>query len=290
MRSGDIAPVRSLLDALVEAEKLDQDEREEEVDRLLALARALPRAGIVEAVTRAAAGSMRRRRAGLDVLCQHADAPEVQATFVEWLRVPDATARFALIQTIGLRRLAGLAAELGRVIEGDPDELCRDMALWAAGQLRAPECLPVVLRLAAATRHQRPGTARLGATNPDWRLLQVLTAYGAPEGRPFLEVAFSDVVRKPGDRVQAAWGSGEARRRSGVQLPARDARRSRRAHLALVHPRPIVARSASHRRRPRVAARRGASRGRRGEAPAQGRYRALISVSASNREKCSSDA
>jgi hypothetical protein len=206
MRSGDIAPVRSLLDALVEAEKLDQDEREEEVDRLLALARALPRAGIVEAVTRAAAGSKHRRNAGIDVLCQHADAPEVQATFVEWLRVPDATARFALIQTIGLRRLAGLAAELGRVIEGDPDELCRDMALWAAGQLRAPECLPVVLRLAAATRHQRPGTARLGATNPDWRLLQVLTAYGAPEGRPFLEVAFSDVVRKPGDRVQAAWG------------------------------------------------------------------------------------
>ncbi len=66
--------------------------------------------------------------------------------------------------------LTQFSPHLNDVIESDPDEFCRDMAIYAAGKLRAKVCLPVLLRLADKND-----------PNLTWRLATALSAYATEE-------------------------------------------------------------------------------------------------------------
>jgi HEAT repeat protein len=98
-----------------------------------------------------------------------------------------------LIQTVGHKRLINLARQLTRVIEQDPDLLCRQAAIWSAGHLRADECLPTLLKLA----ENPPAELR-------WNLTWALKEYGSIEARGYLERQFDDTSTEDGARMIAA--------------------------------------------------------------------------------------
>ncbi|MCU0709577.1 MAG: HEAT repeat domain-containing protein [Pirellula sp.] len=90
------------------------------------------------------------------------------------------------------------APHLNDIIENDPDEFCRDMAIHAAGKLRTNECLPVLLRLADKND-----------PNLTWRLATALTSYATEECRSHLRKWFDDTSLAKSTRIFAAWGLGK---------------------------------------------------------------------------------
>lgn len=113
----------------------------------------------------------------------------------EWIKDPDPGWRSWLIQTVADDGLVQFAPHLNDIIENDPDEFCRDMAIHAAGSPRAVECLPVLLRLAEGNN-----------SNLTWRLATALSSYATEECGPHLANSFNDTSLDSSTRVFAAWG------------------------------------------------------------------------------------
>jgi hypothetical protein len=197
--------IRTLLDRLAQSRRLDSDEHEVVAEEVAAQARELPRSGILSALDQAIGHSKSRRREAVYLLSEWTDVPDVVDRIGEWITDPDPQWRRWLIQTIAAGRLTQFAAHLRDIIEEDPDEFCRDMAIHAAGTLRAPECLPVLLRL-----------ARENDPNLTWRLATALTCYATEECRPYLEKWLRDVSLCASTRIFAAWGLGKLGDQSAI--------------------------------------------------------------------------
>lgn len=192
------ARIRTLLDRLVQSRRLPNDDQEVIGDEVAAEARELPRDGILDALDKAIGRNKRRREEAVYLLSEWTDMPAVVDRIGEWINDPDPQWRNWLIQTVARGGLIQFAPHLNDVIENDPDELCRDMAIHAAGKLRADECLPVLLRLADEND-----------PNLIWRLATVLKSYATEECRPHLRKWFDDTSLKNSTRIFAAWGLGK---------------------------------------------------------------------------------
>jgi len=186
--------IRELLDRLVASRGLSKDEQEEVGDEVMLAARELPREGVLEALDQAIGSSKKRRQEAVFILSELTDVPEVVDRIGEWLRDPDPETRSWLIQTIGRGRLKQFAPLLNEIIENDPDSFCRDMAMHAAGRLKADENLSTLLRL--ADRRDADQT---------WRLAWELKEYASEACRPYLKRWFENEESKS-TRVVAAWG------------------------------------------------------------------------------------
>ena len=189
--------IRGLLDRLVACRQLSTDEQEIVGDEVMAEARMLPREGILEAIDTAIGSSEMRRQAAVFILSELTDVPEVVDRIGEWLRDPDPQIRSWLIQTVMYWRLKQYAPFLNDIIENDPDPFCRDVAIHAAGTLKADENLPTLLRLAERGHH-----------DPSWRLAWALKDYATEDCRPYLNEWFKTDKPKS-TRVMAAWGLGK---------------------------------------------------------------------------------
>ena len=196
--------IRGLLDRLVACRQLSNDEQEIVGDEVMAEARMLPRAGILEALDKAIGSSKMRRRESVFILSELTDMPEVVQRIGEWLRDPDDQIRSWLIQTVGYWRLKQYAPFLNEIIESDPDPFCRGVAIHAAGTLKAEENLPTLLRL-----------AQRGDYDETWRLVCALKDYATEECRPYLQKWFKDDESKS-TRVIAAWGLGKLGDKSAI--------------------------------------------------------------------------
>lgn len=187
--------IRALLDRLVQSRCLDKDDREVICDEVAAEARKLPREGIVPALNKAIGRNKRRRDEAVYLLSEWTDAPAVVDRIREWINDPDPQSRVWLIQTVALNGLIQFAPHLTDIIEHDPDDLCRDIAIHAAGQLKPTECMPVLLRLADANDPKLT-----------WRLATALSSYATEECRPHLKKWFDDTSLDKSTRIFAAWG------------------------------------------------------------------------------------
>lgn len=190
--------IRRLLDRLVQSRRLDNDGQEVIGDEVAAEARELPRDGILDALDKAIGRNKRRREEAVYLLSEWTDAPAVVDRIGEWINDPDPQWRNWLIQTVAQDELTQFAPHLNDVIESDPDEFCRDMAIYAAGKLRAKVCLPVLLRLADKND-----------PNLTWRLATALSAYATEECRSHLRKWFDDRSLDKSTRIFAAWGLGK---------------------------------------------------------------------------------
>jgi HEAT repeat protein len=184
--------IRQLLDRLVDSEGHSNEEREAVWDEVATAARSLPRDGVLEALDRAVGRSRERLRQAVYILAELADVPEAAERIVAGLEDPDPRWRSWLIQTVEQRSIPHCGAALARIIAGDPDAFCRQVAIHAAGTLRLRECLPAILALAVEGSH---------ASAVAWALKD----YATEECRPQLARYF-----EPGNpkhlRVVGAWG------------------------------------------------------------------------------------
>jgi hypothetical protein len=189
------AKLRELLDRLAGSRKLSNDEQEEIHDAVIAEARLLSGDGFLEALDSVIGKSKSRRRESVYLLSEFTHLPEVVARIGEEFKNPDAHWRHWLVQTVGYKHLTRLAPQLIPIIESDPDILCRRGAIWSAAEMKAPECLPLLLRL---------------AENPPVELASSLafafTKYSSESSRPFLQRRFEDESADSSHRVIAAWG------------------------------------------------------------------------------------
>jgi hypothetical protein len=189
------AKLRELLDRLAGSRELSNDEREEIHDGVVTEAGLLSGDGFLEALDSAIGKSKSRRRESVYLLSEFTHLPEVVARIGEELKNPDSHWRHFLVQTIGNKNLTRLAPQLIPIIESDPDILCRRGAIWSAGKLKAPECLPSLLRLAENPRVEVASSLALA-----------FTKYSSEASRPFLQQRFEDKSADSSDRVIAAWG------------------------------------------------------------------------------------
>jgi HEAT repeat protein len=192
-----LAQVRALIGQMEQAARLSNDALEVASDRALASIVELAGPGIVAAIRTATGTSKRRRELSAYLLSGLTDDPEALELMRTWIRDPDDAVRSVIIQTIGGSGLRSFAQLLTERIEDDPDAFCRDMAIHAAGALRAPECLPAILRLAD------------GDYEGTWRLAQTLAVYATNACRPHLLRWFGDESQPHAVRLQAAWGLGK---------------------------------------------------------------------------------
>jgi HEAT repeat protein len=189
--------IRRLLDRLVNSRRLSNDEQEAVGDEVAAAARALPREGVLEALDKAIGSSEKRREEAVFILSELTNIPEAVNRIGEWLHDPNPQCRSWLIQTVKQRGLKRLAPLLNDIIENDPDSFCRDVAIHAAGTLKADENLPILLRL-----------AERGDSDLTWRLAWALKDYSTEECRPYLKKWFEN-EESQSTRVIAAWGLGK---------------------------------------------------------------------------------
>jgi HEAT repeat protein len=188
-----VGVLRDLLDRIAASERQENDAREEAVVAAAAEFEALPRTGLAAALRRAAGSSQARRRRAVLLLCCIADDPDAVELMRTWIGDPDPEVRSAIIQTIGVDGLDALAPLLAERIANEDDPFCRDMAVHAAGLLRAEACLPAILEL-VPTDFSR------------WRLAQTLARYATEKVRPYLTLWFDDTGQPHDVRLQAAWG------------------------------------------------------------------------------------
>lgn len=184
-----------MLDGIAAAEGGGNDELERVVDAVAEEYRALPGPGVTRALLRAVGRSDGRRRCA--ALLLGAREPDAEATEVMrgWITDPSPDVRSMVIQTVGGARLRGFGSLLADRIANDEDAFCRDMAVWAAGRLRAESCLPAILDL-------------VDTGFPRWRLAQALADYATDEVRPVLDRWLVDEHLPYDVRLQAAWGLG----------------------------------------------------------------------------------
>jgi hypothetical protein len=190
--------IRTLLERLVQSRRLSNDDREVIGDEIVAEARELPREFILDALDKAIGRNKRRREEAVYLLSEWTDVPAVVDRIGEWINDPDPQWRNWLIQTVAQDGLKQFSPHLKDIIEHDPDEVVRDVAIYAAGKLRAVECLPALLRLA----DQNDPTLT-------WRLATALKSYATEDCRYRLRKWFDDSALEKSTRIFAAWGLGK---------------------------------------------------------------------------------
>jgi HEAT repeat protein len=191
-----VAAIRELLDRIGAAEERENDELEEVVEAAAEEFAALEGPGLVPALLKAAGRSTARRNRAVLLLTARDPDPETIEVMRTWITDPSPDVRSVIIQTIGFAELRALAPLLADRIADEDDLFCRDMAVFAAGKLRADVCLPAILDL-VDTDFSR------------WRLAQALASYATEDVRPYLARWFEDEGQPHEVRLQAAWGLGK---------------------------------------------------------------------------------
>jgi hypothetical protein len=192
--------LRAMLDRMAQARNWPNEYREEAHDDAVKQLAQLPRTKeLLTALDRAVGHSKPRKRESVYLLGALADIEGAEDRIAAWLKDGDSEARSWLIQTIGAERLTRFAPELNTALREDPDEYCREFAVYAAGQLRSEVNLPVLLEL---TR-QPPANKY---SRVPWNLLWALKEFARPEARAYFERIFRGPSEPTESPVVAAWG------------------------------------------------------------------------------------
>ena len=183
-----------LLDRLVEAESLSNDDKEVVYDNVAAEARKLPPTYVLAGVDAAVRSRKKRKLYTLMLLGPFATRPEVTERLRETLLSPDNQQRSDALQLVGTCRLHTLAPFLGPVILRDTDLFCRMSAIHSAATLHDPVNLTAILEVAQSH-----------SDDLEWSIVWALKEFATPECEPFL-CKFFGVDREKSHRIVAAWG------------------------------------------------------------------------------------
>jgi len=190
-----ISTLSELLDRLTSSRKLSNDEQEVISDEVSAEAKKLPSDGFLEALDAAVGKNKFRRKESIFLLAEFAYFPEVSSRIGEEFNNPDPKWRGFIAQIVRLRHLESLAPNLSLMIEADPDTQCRIHAIGAAGHLRSPCNLPILLKLAESPPKE-----------VQWALTVALKEYAPASARRYFENLFQNPKTDKSLRVIAAWG------------------------------------------------------------------------------------
>ena len=202
-----VAALREALARIEAAGRRENDVLEEVVDAAADDFRGLPEQERVPALLRAVGRSSGRRRHAVLLLCAVPDDPAAREVMRTYITDPDADVRSMVIQTIGAAEIEEFAPLIADRIANEDDAFCQDMAVFAAGRLRARVCLPAIFDL-VATDFSR------------WRLAQVLARYATEDVEPYLRRWFEDADLDHNVRLQAAWGLGKLGEKGAVDYLA----------------------------------------------------------------------
>jgi hypothetical protein len=190
-----IKQIRVVLDELARADRLDNDAKEVVYDRELAKVRWVDRSNIVEVVRNAVGSDAKRRRFAPFIFSELYDVPGIDTVFRELLETSDPTGRADIIQTIGLRRMRGLAGVLNEHFTREADDFCRYCLLHSLAKIADDSSLPIFEHL-----------MKKGEKRDEWSLVVAAKEYGRPEFKRYLLRVFEDPGTKTTHRLIASWG------------------------------------------------------------------------------------
>ncbi len=190
-----IRQLKKILDALVKAEKADNDTREVIHDSELSKLPSLIDENILNAVKKAIGGNPKRKNVSVFVFAELYNVEGIEQVFLELLNSSDVDDRIIILQIIGLRKLKKFVPVLNNLFFNETDANCKEQLITTLGTLADESSFPIFLELIKTADRSKY-----------WRLVWALKNFGKAEGNPFLEKVFNDKQTETSEKVVAAWG------------------------------------------------------------------------------------
>ncbi len=190
-----VRQLKKILDALVKAEKEDNDTAEIIYDTQLAKIKEIPKENIIAAIKEAIGDNSKRKNVSAYVFSELYDLVGIDTVFEELLISSDPEDRNIIVQSIRLRRLRKFVPILNSLLEKETNNSCKHTLIYALGELADESSFAIFLRL-----------TQQADQNYKWRLVWAFKNFAKQEGKQFLEKIFSDKQSETSDKVVAAWG------------------------------------------------------------------------------------
>ena len=190
-----IRQLKKILDALVKAEKADNDSAEVIHDTELSKLPHLIDDNILSAINEAIGDNSKRKKASVFVFAELYKVPGIDEVFLELLNSSDPTDKDIIIQVIGLRQLKNFVPILNSHYYKETDPNITEQLISTLGELADESSFPIFLDFAQTADKDKHR-----------RLIWAFKNYAKEEGRPFLEKVFNDRQSDTSDKVVSAWG------------------------------------------------------------------------------------
>ena len=190
-----IKQIRQILDALIKAEKINNDAAEIIYDTELARLREISKENIFDAVKKAIGNNPKRKNISVYVFSELYDEAGIDNIFEELLISSDVADRTIIVQTIGLRKLRKFVPVLNSILEKETDDSSKHALIYTLGELADESSFPIFLKLSQDTNQ-----------NYQWRLTWAFKNFARKEAKEFLEKVYKDKESEESDKVVAAWG------------------------------------------------------------------------------------
>ena len=190
-----VRQLKKILDALVKAEKADNDTWEVIHDIELSKLPSLVDENILTAVKEAIGGNPKRKNVSVFVFAELYNVDGIEQVFLELLNSSDVNHKIIILQIIGLRKLKKFVPFLNSLFFQETDISFKEQLITTLGTLADESSFPIFLNL-----------IQTADTTKYWRLVWALKNFGRPEGKPFLERVFNDKQTDTSEKVVAAWG------------------------------------------------------------------------------------
>jgi hypothetical protein len=189
-----VRQLKKILDALVKAEKADNDTKEVVYDRELSKLPSLADDNILNAVKEAIGDNPKRKNVSVFVFAELYNVDGIEQVFMDILSSSYVEDRIIILQIIGLRKLRKLVPVLNTMFFKETDVNCKEQLITTLGTIADESSFPIFLNL-----------IQTDDRNKYWRLIWALKNYARPEGKPFLEKVFNDKQAETSEKVVAAW-------------------------------------------------------------------------------------
>jgi hypothetical protein len=190
-----VRQLKKILDALVKAEKADNNTREVIHDNELSKLPSLIDENILNAVKDAIGDNPKRRNVSVFVFAELYNVEGIEQVFSELLSSSDPHDKIIILQIIGHRQLKKFVPLLNNLFFKETNVNCKEQLITTLGTLADQTSFPIFLSLIQTADRVNY-----------WRLVWALRNFGRPEGKPFLERVFKDKKTDTSDKVVAAWG------------------------------------------------------------------------------------
>ena len=190
-----VRQLKKILDALIKAEKADNDTREVIHDSELSKIPSLIDENILNAVKEAIGDNPKRKNVSVFVFAELYNVEGIEQVFLDLLNSSDVDDRIIILQIIGLRKLKKFVPVLNTLFFKETDINCKEQLITTLGTLAHETSFPIFLDLIQTADRTKY-----------WRLVWALKNFGRAEAKPFLKKVFDDKQTETSDKVVAAWG------------------------------------------------------------------------------------
>ncbi len=190
-----VRQLKKILDALIKAEKADNDTAEVIHDTQLSKLPALTDDNILNAVKIAIGDNSKRKEVSVHVFAELYQVQGIGEVFLDLLNSSNPSDKNIIIQVIGLRKLRSFVPVLNRQYYKESDLNVKDQLISTLGILADESSFPIFLELAKNANKDKY-----------WKLIWAFKNFAKPEGKQFLEKVFNDNKSDTSDKVVSAWG------------------------------------------------------------------------------------